>query len=205
LLYSLPARHSHRQGFGKARNRIGMPKAKKKKVVLVDEEAEDVGTNIFDEAVEEERTRSTDVIEQEPVSVDVPESPGKQKRAAAASDLEFALNAAAECRVELSMALADLEVHERLQQVKFKRWDAAEKKKERPSALSQLEKMYKMQLADLKVRAKVTEARLAAEDASNTYHMCLANVKTLEINRLWRELRRYKPHRRSVGRSRVSE
>ena len=182
-----------------------MPKAKKQKVVLVEEEAEEVGIIDGDEAVEVEHTSPTDIKELKPDSSGVPESPGKQLRAEAAEDLEFTLEQAAERRVELSMALADLAVHERLQEVRFKRWDAAERKKEKPSALAQLEKMYKMQVADLKLRAKVTAARLAAEDASNTYHMCLVNVKTLEINRLRRELRRYKPHRRSAARSRVSE
>ena len=150
------------------------------------------------------RRRATDIKELELEPPAVPESPGKQQRLEAADDYKFACEEASVAAVVLAEQKSKQLCAEHLYQAKMKRWDAAERRKERPSAILQLEKLYKSQIQVMEARMATMAAQLVMEEADGAAFACASlNVKSLDINRLRREVRRYAKNVGSRARSRV--
>ena len=189
------------QGFGKRKSAVGMPRPKKKKVVLLEEESEELPMAADDNGAEDGVPSPTDIKELELEPPAVPESPGKQQRLEAEDDYKFACEEASVAAVVLAEQKSKLLCAERLYQAKMKRWDAAERRKERPSAILQLERLYKSKIQLMEAQMATMAAQLVMEEADGAAFACHINVKTLEINRLRREVRRYKKNVGSRARS----
>ena len=183
--------------FGKNKKLSG-PRPKKKKFVRVEEEPEEVPSIEEDANGAEEHVAENDKENMGSSGSGArqacvgPDSPGKLQRAEAEADWRFALEAAAKSARQLMEAESEHRMRARLRAAKMKRWDAAERRKEKPSAVLQLERAYKMQIDAIEAAAKVTAARCELEAADGAAFACELNVKTLEINRLRRELRMYR-------------
>ena len=180
-----------------------MPRPKKKKVVLLEEEPEELLMSKDDDTAKDEvpSASPTDVTKLEPEPQAVPESPGKRQRLEAEDDYKFACEEASVAAVVLAEQKSKLLCAERLYQAKMKRWDAAERRKERPSAILQLERLYKSKIQLMEAQMATMAAQLVMEEADGAAFACHINVKTLEINRLRREVRRYKKNVGSRARS----
>ena len=122
---------------------------------------------------------------------EVPNSPGKLLREEAKEIWKEAVADTVQYQQKLADALREEKMRQRLREAKWKRWNAAEKRKEPPSATLQLERAYKMIIDRMEAERKVATARWLAAEADFEANACELNVKTLEINRLRRELRRY--------------
>ena len=185
--------------------KLGLAKARpnKKKVVLIAEEPEQAFEEEESEAAASNPSATNDTKDSVISSSAVCESPGKLLREEAADDYNFACEEAAAADMVTIEALAELKGEQRLYEAKMKRWEAAERRKVRPSAISQLEKLYKSEIQLLKARLKAMAAQLCAEEAESSAHACHVNVKTLEINRMRREVRRYQKNVGSRARPRV--
>ena len=178
-----------------------MPRPKKKKVVLLEEEPEELLMSKDDDTAKDEVPSPTDVTKLEPEPQAVPESPGKRQRLEAEDDYKFACEEASVAAVVLAEQKSKFLCAERLYQAKMKRWDAAERRKERPSAILQLERLYKSKIQLMEAQMATMAAQLVMEEADGAAFACHINVKTLEINRLRREVRRYKKNVGSRARS----
>ena len=173
--------------------KLGLAKArpKKQKVVLIAEEPEEASEEQKIAAVASDLSATNDTKDSVTSSSAVLESPNKQLREEAADDYKFACEEASVAAVVLAEQKSKLLCAERLYQAKMKRWDAAERRKERPSAILQLEKLYKSKIQLMEARMATMAAQLVMEEADGAAFACHLNVKTLEINRLRREVRRY--------------
>lgn len=171
---------------------LSKTRPKKKKVLILEEAPEDGSKDEVDVAAAAEPSCSTDNKIEEVVHADPPNSPGKELRERASIRYDEAAIDMAEAGINMRKAEAKVARAERLNTERLKRWDAAQKREPPPDAVDELEKLHEYRYKLAMEYLSCAQATAAAYHAEARAHSCHLNVKTLEIDRLRRELRRYK-------------
>jgi len=181
--------------FGKNK-KLSAPRPKKKKVVLIVEEPEEAFEEEESEAAAANPSSTTDTKDSVISSLAVPESPGKLLREEASQLNDDAVHDMCEAENVAQEADTQLQIALRLYKVKMKRLDVYERKKSRYSPYTHLDRIYKARTELDSARLACSEGWRDAAEAEARAMATLVNVKTLEIARLKRELRRCKRNRR---------
>ena len=154
--------------FGKNK-RLSAPRPKKKKVeAREDAEYKTLTSNVANEHVEDDDAHSS--IAPAPASdAKLASSPGRAKRQAAEAELTELYETWLVDEEMFTQAENELSMQERLYAAKMRRIDEAQKrKKQRGSAIGQLERIYQAEI-------DVLHARLHAAEAEATAHNAEAN------------------------------
>ena len=131
--------------FGKNKKLSG-PRPKKKKVVRIEEEPEESPTIEEDGGGAEEHVAANNMENiggNGGAACEVPNSPGKLLREEAKDIWKEAVADTVQYQQKLADALREEKMRQRLREAKIKRWDAAEKRKQPPSAVMQMDRAYK--------------------------------------------------------------
>ena len=91
--------------------------------------------------------------------------------------------AVSQAAVGLRKAEAELRHEERRKEERMKRWEAAERRPERPPAYLQLERLYKSQVKGLKARLKLAEAGRRHAEMQLEVHNALDIKREFESSR----------------------
>ena len=181
-----------------------MRRPKKKKIELVEEEPKELDeseeTTCNDPAAsshEEVHAAEAETGACVETSADVPMTPIEREQvvAEAAYLAECEVFVEAEKQQKKADAAYDLAV--RIAKAKMNRLEANVKRAAPTSAWKYIEKWYMWELEVAVARSKALMAPVIAAEQSERATRCLVNTKTLEINRLRRELRSLKKRKNS--------